>query len=111
MASEHKLETEIHSHHLAPAPRKKSHWGFLILLLVLGGALAAGIFYELTQRKTKDQALVSSVTDSQGPAPVVNVGRVHTAPSRSALELPGQTLAMAETPLYARADGYLKRRT
>jgi RND family efflux transporter MFP subunit len=111
MATEHKLETEIHSHHLAPAPHKKSHWGFFILLLILGVGLGAAIFYELGQRRTKDQALVSSAADSEGRAPVVNVGRVHSAPLRSALELPGQTMAMAETPLYARADGYLKRRT
>jgi RND family efflux transporter MFP subunit len=111
MATEPRIETEVHSHHLAPAPRKKSHWGFFILLLVLGVVLAAGIFYELTQRKTKDQALVSTLTDREGRAPVVNVGRVHSAPLRNALELPGQTMAMAETPIYARADGYLKRRT
>ena len=111
MATEPKFETEIQSHHLAPAPHKKSHWGFFILLLVIGIALTAAIFYELSQRKSTNQALVSSVTANQDRAPVVNVGRVHTASSRTALELPGQTVAMAETPIYARADGYLKRRT
>ncbi len=41
---------------------------------------------------------------------MVNVGRVHTAPLKSAIELPCQTVAMQETPIYARTDGYIKRR-
>lgn len=111
MALEPRIESEIDGHSLAPAPPKKSHGGFLILLLLIGAGLAIGIYYELAQRKSTDQALAASTSASEGQAPVVNVGRVHGAPARSALELPGQTMAMAETPIYARADGYLKRRT
>lgn len=111
MATKPRFETEIEGHHLAPAPRKKSHWGFFLLLLVIGVGLAAAIFYELAARKSTNQALVTSIATDEGRAPTVNVGRVHSAPPRSALELPGQTVAMAETPIYARADGYLKRRT
>lgn len=111
MAIEPRIEPEIDGHSLAPAPPKKSHWGFLVLLLLVGAALAIGIYYELAQRKSTDRALAASTSDSEGRAPVVNVGRVHSAPARSGLELPGQTMAMAETPIYARADGYLKQRT
>src|SRR5439155_14432660 len=48
--------------------------------------------------------------ENVGRVTVVNVGRVKLAPSKSSLELPCQTVAMVETPIYARADGYLKQR-
>ena len=32
------------------------------------------------------------------------------APAQSTIEFPCQTLAMVETPVYARADGYIKAR-
>ena len=37
--------------------------------------------------------------------PIVNVSRVKLAPGSSVVELPGQTVALEETPLYARVDG------
>ncbi len=95
--------------HAAP-PHKKSHAGFLILLLVAGLALGAAVFYELGIRKTQDKALASTLTESATRAPVVNVGRVHLAPAQTTIEFPCQTVAMVETPVYARADGYIKAR-
>ena len=95
--------------HAAP-PHKKSHAGFLVLLLVAGLALGAAVFYELGIRKTQDKALASTLTESATRAPVVNVGRVHLAPAQTTIEFPCQTVAMVETPVYARADGYIKAR-
>lgn len=103
------IDKEMELQHDAP-PHKKSHLGFLLLLLLVGVALAAGIFYELGLRKTQDKALASTVTEDATRPPVVNVGRVHTAPLKSVIELPCQTVPMKETPIYARADGYIKRR-
>ena len=103
------IEEEMDRTHHAP-PHKQSHVGFLLLLLLVGAALAAGILYELGQRKTQDKALASGVSEDATRAPVVNVGRVHTAPLKSTIELPCQTVAMKETPIYARADGYIVRR-
>jgi membrane fusion protein (multidrug efflux system) len=91
-------------------PQKKSHAGFLILLFLAGIALAGAIVFELGQRKTQDKALAATVVQDATRAPVVNVGRVRTAPAQSTIELPCQTVAMAETPIYARADGYISRR-
>jgi len=101
-------EEQIERHHAPPA--KKSHLGFLLLLVLVGAALGAGIFFELGQRRTHDRTLASAVTEDASRPPVVNVGRVHTAPLKSAIELPCQTVAMQETPIYARTDGYIKRR-
>lgn len=96
--------------HIAPPPHKRSHAGFLILLFLAGVVLAASVLYELAQRKTRTGALVSTIAETAGQAPVVNVGRVHRAPAQSIIEFPCQTQAMVETPVYARADGYIKQR-
>jgi RND family efflux transporter MFP subunit len=106
-----KLDSEIdRDGHATREPRKRSHAGFFVILLLLGVALAAGVVYELSQRRAQDKTLATAVTEDAGRAPAVNVGRVHVAPSASTVDLPGQTLPMVETPIYARADGYMKQR-
>jgi len=92
-----------------PAARK--HYGFLVLLLLIGIALGTGIAYELSQRKAQEHALAASVVEIAGvSAPNVNVARVRFAPSEATVELPGQTMALVETPIYARTDGYIRQR-
>jgi len=103
------IDPEIEPRHAAP-PHKKSHAGFLVLLLIVVAALAASVLYELKQRSNQDKTLATAVTEDAGRPPVVNVGRVRTAPSQATIELPCQTVALAETPIYARADGYIVRR-
>ncbi|HEY1758238.1 MAG TPA: efflux RND transporter periplasmic adaptor subunit [Bryobacteraceae bacterium] len=101
--------TTVASH--APA-RKKSHAGFFLLILVIVLALAGAIAYELSQRKTQEQALATAAADTAGSGtPVVEVARVRTAPSGATVEIPGQTVALLETPLYARTEGYIRQRT
>ena len=104
-------------HDLAPvearheAARKKSHLGFLLLVLVLGVALAGGVAYELSQRKAQEQQLAAStVAQAGGGLPVVDVTRVRLAPSEATVDVQGQTQALVETPIYARVDGYIKQR-
>jgi len=92
--------------------RKKSHAGLLVLILLVGLGLAGAIAYELSQRKTQAQALATAAADTAGGGvPVVEVARVRTAPSGATVEIPGQTVALLETPLYARTDGYIRQRT
>jgi RND family efflux transporter MFP subunit len=102
--------TSEHDRAIAPPPHKKSHAGFLVLLFIVGAALAAAVVYELWIRKTQDKTLASTLNESVARAPVVNVGQVHPAPAQSTIEFPCQTVAMVETPVYARADGYIKAR-
>jgi RND family efflux transporter MFP subunit len=99
-----------HIPHIAPPPHKRSHAGFLILLFVAGLALAAAVVYELGKRKTETQTLASNVVETASGPPVVNVGLVRRAPAQSEMEFPCQTQAMVETPVYARADGYITKR-
>ena len=61
-------------------------------------------------RRTGDRALASAIAQEASQPPLVNVGRVHLAPAQSTIELPCQTVPMLETPVYARADGYILRR-
>src|SRR5579863_1653728 len=94
----------------APA-RKKSNAGFLVLLVLAILALTGAIAYELSQRRTQAQALANAAADTAGSGvPVVEVARVRTAPSGATVEIPGQTMALVETPIYARVDGYIRQR-
>lgn len=106
---ETKFDPEISRDITAREP-KKSHMGLFVVLFLLGVGLTAAIVYELTQRKAQDRTLAASSVEDAGRTPSVNVGRVRTAPPVSTVELPCQTVAMVETPIYARADGYLKQR-
>jgi len=95
----------------AEAP-KKSHVGFLVLLLLVGIALAAGIYYEVSQRKTEARSLAAGSAEAvsgYGSASV-DVARVRAAPSEATVDIPGQTMALQETSVYARTDGYIKQR-
>ncbi|PYT15780.1 MAG: efflux RND transporter periplasmic adaptor subunit [Acidobacteria bacterium] len=109
MAANHQLD-QVTASSPSVVPHRKSHFGFLALLVLLGIALAAGIVFELTQRKTQEKTLAATIAEDANRPPAVNVGRVRAASSSSTVELPGQTVALVETPIYARADGYLKQR-
>jgi RND family efflux transporter MFP subunit len=109
MAATANREPESQSRNDA-APAKK-HWGFLILLLLVGIALGTGIAYELSQRKAQEHALAASIGETVGTGALpVNVARVRFAASEATVELPGQTTALVETPIYARTDGYIRKR-
>jgi RND family efflux transporter MFP subunit len=90
--------------------RKTSHTGLLVLLFIVGVGLAAAIAYEMAQRKTQEQALAVAADTANEGAPEVQVARVRTAPSEATVEIPGQTVALVETPIYARVDGYIRQR-
>jgi RND family efflux transporter MFP subunit len=112
MAANPHTEPEFTTVSAAERNRKKSHTGFLVLVLLLAAALAGGVVYELSQRKTQEQALAASTVESAGGGvPVVQVARVRLAPSEATVEIPGQTVALTETPIYARTDGYIKQRS
>lgn len=105
------MKTELdHQLERRAPPHKKSHAQFWVLLLVGGAVLGAGILYQLKQRTTQEKTMAAAVVDDTARPPAVNVGRVRSAPAQSTIELPCQTTALVETPVYARADGYVVKR-
>jgi RND family efflux transporter MFP subunit len=92
--------------------KKKSHLGFFVLVLLVALGLGAGIFYELKERKGLQQALTAAATTETTDAatPSVTVSRLRVAPSDATVDIPGQTAALQETPMYTRTDGYIRQR-
>jgi RND family efflux transporter MFP subunit len=91
-------------------PPQKSHAGFLVILGIVLVALAAGVFWQLSQRKSEASAVASGTLEDSSRTPTVLVTRVRSAPSAATIELSGQTQALVETSVYARTDGYIKER-
>jgi len=79
---------------------------FAILALAVMAAIAAGLLPRLRREKALDAALEKVENDK----PIVNVATARQAPANSALELPADLQAEIETPIFARADGYLVKR-
>jgi RND family efflux transporter MFP subunit len=111
MAANPQTEPEFTTVASQEPARKKSHAGFLVLLVLVGIVLAGAVAYELSQRKTQQQALASAAGDAGGGIPTVEVARIRTAPAGATVEIPGQTVALVETPVYARTEGYIRQRS
>lgn len=98
------LETELRTH--SRASTRPLLTFFAILALLVLAAIAAGI----PARLRRDRTLQTSLAATREQLPIVNVTAVRQAPTSSALELPGDLQALIESPIFARADGYLAKR-
>jgi len=78
-------------------------WIFLVAVLVLGGAIYAG----LHGRRGADAAL-KRMTEAAA-VPTVAVVYPGTTTANDELVLPGTARAFTDAPIYARANGYLKK--
>lgn len=88
----------------AAAPRR----GHGKLLLVLGvAAILGGIYYGIQMRRSAEDSLSEQTVEAA--VPTVDVIRPQENAPDQALVLPGQTTAFTDTPIYARANGYLKK--
>jgi len=90
------------------SPRGARRYGVLGLLvvLVLLGLFAAG--YLPRHRRQAD--LIAEASDSASQRRRVNAVVVRRSSTDAATTLPGNIQAIEETPIYARADGYVRRR-
>ena len=79
---------------------------FLILALVVIAAIVFGV----RPRLAREKGLAAAAEAAQEKMPVVNVAPVRPSPARSELELPGDLQAYVESPIFARADGYMRKR-
>ena len=79
---------------------------FGVLGLIVAVAIAAGIVPRLAHQK----GLAAAAAAVQRQKPVVIASAVRLAPSKETIDLPGDLQAIVESPIFARADGYLKTR-
>lgn len=83
--------------------------GRLLLVLTLIAAVFAGLlFLGLWPRRERVAAITEEVREAQAGIPQVTIARASVAPPTRELVLPGTVAAILETPIYARAEGYLK---
>ena len=79
---------------------------FAVLALVVIACIAGGLAPRLARQRALLQA-AGAVTQRR---PVVIVSAVKQAPAKDSIDLPGDCQSMIESPIFARADGYLKTR-
>ena len=91
-------------------PRRASRSALLGLFLVLAVIVIAAIVFGLRPRLARDKALAAVSEALEDKAPAVNVAPVRQSPARTELELPGDLQALIESPIFARADGYMRKR-
>jgi RND family efflux transporter MFP subunit len=106
-----KMETEIRSNkaagpYLVRRARRRRLLIIAVASLLLGVLLALGYWprAKLTRR------LASSAQANHLLLPSVTVAPVREAPVEVEISLPGNIQAETEAPIFARADGYIKRR-
>jgi RND family efflux transporter MFP subunit len=92
----------------APATRRSARRGSMLLigLAIVAVALGGLIYNGVRERAAAEVALATETTQSAAQFVEV-VHPVGDAPNQT-LVLPGQTMAFIDTPIYARASGYLK---
>jgi RND family efflux transporter MFP subunit len=93
----------------APAPAKKrSSWtGLLILGLVICAALGVAIVLGIRSRTQAETSLQTETQESE--VPFVNVIYPKSGAAGQKIDLPGSTQAFTDTPIYARTSVYLKK--
>ena len=77
----------------------------IILLLVLIGGLAGYL-----PRHNRDKKIDQQAQERKNAKPVVEVQRALQVRDQQGLTLPGTTIPLTEAYIYARANGYLKKR-
>ena len=77
----------------------------LLMVLVLVGAFAFGLIPRLSRQK----ALLAASNEERERAPIVDTVVVRGSSHTIELLLPGNVQAIHEAPIYARADGYLRK--
>jgi RND family efflux transporter MFP subunit len=82
-------------------------FGFIALLLVALAAIGWFVYKGITSRVSAEKALVKETTESA----LLTVSVVHPKITTEArqLDLPGNTQALIDAPIYARTSGYLRK--
>jgi RND family efflux transporter MFP subunit len=82
----------------------------VVFFLVLACLVGAGILGGLLPRLSRQKGLLAAAVEVTERKPVVIASAAHFSTSQDAIDLPGDLQAVIESPIFARADGYLKTR-
>lgn|SRR5215471_6982771 len=94
----------------AKRPRRASRGSLLGLFVLLALVVVVAIIFGFRPRLAREKALSAASEAAEEKPPVVNVAPVRRSPSSSVLELPGDLQAYLESPIFARADGFMTKR-
>ncbi len=92
------------------AARRPAVRGILILFAVLLLAIGAAVVFAVLPRLHRQKTLLADSRVDNVHMPVVIIAKVQRSAGADILDLPGNLLAFNEAPIYARVDGYVKRR-
>jgi RND family efflux transporter MFP subunit len=93
-----------------PPPRHASRRALLGVFVVLAVVVVVAIGFGLRPRLAREKALAAASEAVEDNLPVVHVAPVRQSPAKTELELPGDLQANVESPIFARADGYMRTR-
>lgn len=88
-----------------------SRRGLFSILTVILLAVGAVVGFGLWPRLTKQKAMLAEAKQEVERLPVVRVATVKYATGSSEVELPADLQAEIETPVYARVEGYIVKRS
>ena len=90
--------------------KKPGRAGLLVFFGLLSAAVVAGVIAGALPRLTRQHMLAAAAQEVRERLPLVTVTPARQATGKSAIELPGDLVALVEAPIFARADGFVKRR-
>jgi RND family efflux transporter MFP subunit len=90
-------------------PRHFSRRKPIIVAVIVVFLFAVLLVMALRPRQMKEREVMEAVERTQG-APTVLVAKAALVPARGELLLPGSIQAIAETPIFSRSEGYLRKR-
>jgi RND family efflux transporter MFP subunit len=101
------LRRQLEAHKQPPKPSWRAP---LVIVVLLGGLLAAGYYLGYEPRQRREMVLAAETHTNNEALPVTTVEKVERASARASLVLPANIQAATEAPVLARATGYLKKR-
>jgi RND family efflux transporter MFP subunit len=82
----------------------------LVFFAVVAALVATAIIAGVVPRLAKEKSLLAASQEEALKKPVVLVSKARLEASKGSIDLPGDLQAMIESPIFSRADGYLKTR-